>query len=132
MTMNEHPTGPENEHEPLTEPTTDAVPEPLNDPTTEPLSDPTTEPLITQLLTEPVTPAGPARPPRRVNTHPVNVLHLVMGVAFLGITFIWALVEGGAAGASDLRWLLPIPWVAAGIAGLVATAPRLRGPREEG
>jgi hypothetical protein len=69
-------------------------------------------------------------PGRASGIHPVNVLHLVMGVAFVGIAVIWALVEGGAVGASDLRWLLPVPWVAAGIAGLVATAPRLRGPRD--
>lgn len=61
--------------------------------------------------------------------HPVNVGHLVMGVAFAGLVVIWALVESGTAGASDLRWLLPIPWVAAGAAGLVATLPRLRGTR---
>ena len=70
-----------------------------------------------------------ARAGRVSGIHPVNVLHLVMGVAFVGITVIWALVESGTVAASDLRWLLPIPWVAAGIAGLVATAPRLRGPR---
>jgi hypothetical protein len=62
--------------------------------------------------------------------HPVNIGHLVMGVAFLGMFVIWALIESGAAGSSDLRWLLPIPWVAAGAAGLVATAPRLRGTRD--
>lgn len=62
--------------------------------------------------------------------HPVNVGHLVMGVAFVGLLVIWALVESGAAASSDLRWLLPIPWVAAGAAGLVATAPRLRGSRD--
>ena len=59
--------------------------------------------------------------------HPVNVLHLVLGVAFLGMTINWALIESGAVETSGLRWLLPIPWVAAGAAGLIATAPRLRG-----
>lgn len=62
--------------------------------------------------------------------HPVNAGHLVMGVAFLGLVLIWALIESGTADASDLRWLLPIPWVAAGAAGLIATAPRLRGTRD--
>jgi hypothetical protein len=62
--------------------------------------------------------------------HPVNVGHLVMGVAFAGLFVIWALIESGAAEASDLRWLLPIPWVAAGAVGLIATAPRLRGTRD--
>ena len=59
--------------------------------------------------------------------HPVNVGHLVMAVALLGLVVIWALLESDVASASDLRWLLPVPWVAAGAVGLVATAPRLRG-----
>ena len=62
--------------------------------------------------------------------HPVNVLHLVMGVALLGLFGSWALIQSGALDAGDLRWLLPIPWVAAGAAGLIATAPRLRGTRD--
>ena len=73
------------------------------------------------------------QPPRRTwaaGGHPVNVGHLVMGVALLGLAVIWALIESDVASASDLRWLLPIPWVAAGAVGLVATAPRLRGSRD--
>jgi hypothetical protein len=62
--------------------------------------------------------------------HPINVGHLVMGVAFLGLVVIWAFIESGVASASDLRWMLPVPWVAAGAVGLVATAPRLRGSRD--
>jgi hypothetical protein len=62
--------------------------------------------------------------------HPVNVLHLVMGVAFLGLFVNWALIQSGTLEAHDLRWLLPIPWVAAGAAGLIASAPRLRGARD--
>ena len=62
--------------------------------------------------------------------HPVNIGHLVMGIAFLGLALIWALIESGAASASDLRWLLPVPWVAAGAVGLAATTPRLRGHRD--
>ena len=62
--------------------------------------------------------------------HPVNIGHLVMGVALLGLAVIWALIESDTASASDLRWLLPMPWVAAGAVGLVATAPRLRGSRD--
>lgn len=86
------------------------------------MSDPTTDPTW-----EPETSGSSSY---AAGLHPVNVLHLVMGVAFAGIAVIWALVESGTVGASDLRWLLPVPWVAAGIAGLVATAPRLRGPRD--
>ena len=62
--------------------------------------------------------------------HPVNVLHLVMGVAFLGLFVNWALIQSGTLEAHDLRWLLPIPWVAAGAAGLIASAPRLLGTRD--
>ncbi|MEJ7795612.1 MAG: hypothetical protein WKF50_08665 [Nocardioides sp.] len=51
--------------------------------------------------------------------HPVNVGHLVMGVAFLGLVTIWALVVGDVVEGADIRWLLPVPWVLAGAAGLV-------------
>lgn len=54
--------------------------------------------------------------------HPVNVGHLVMGLAFLGLVAVWALVVGGVVPGSEIRWLLPLPWVLAGGAGLVATA----------
>jgi hypothetical protein len=62
--------------------------------------------------------------------HPVNIGHLVMGVAFLGLFVSWALIQSDTLHAHDLRWLLPIPWVAAGAAGLIASAPRLRGTRD--
>lgn len=54
--------------------------------------------------------------------HPVNVGHLVMGVAFLGLATIWLLFETTAIGDEDLRWFLPLPWLAAGLAGLLAVA----------
>ena len=54
--------------------------------------------------------------------HPLNVGHLVMGIAFAGMVLVWALVAGGAVADDDIRWLLPIPWVGAGAAGLVAMA----------
>lgn len=63
----------------------------------------------------------------RAGRHPVNVLHLVFGVAFLGMVVNWALIQSGTVDTDGLRWLLPIPWVAAGAAGLIAAAPRLRG-----
>ena len=53
--------------------------------------------------------------------HPVNVGHLVMGLAFAGLVGIWALVVGDVVDNDDIRWLLPIPWVLAGAAGLLAT-----------
>jgi hypothetical protein len=54
--------------------------------------------------------------------HQVNIGHLVMGIAFLGIVGVWALVQSDTVTGDDVRWLMPIPWVAAGVAGLVATA----------
>ncbi len=53
--------------------------------------------------------------------HPVNITQLVMGVVFAGLLLIWALVEGNVVEPDEYRWLLPIPWLAAGAAGLVAT-----------
>jgi hypothetical protein len=62
---------------------------------------------------------SPADPPaQRGGMHPVNILHLVMGVVFLGVITIWALIEQQIASTDDLRWLLPLPWVIAGAAGL--------------
>jgi hypothetical protein len=52
--------------------------------------------------------------------HPVNVGHLVMGIAFLGLVGVWALIQSDVVGGSDVRWLLPVPWVLAGLAGLLA------------
>jgi hypothetical protein len=52
--------------------------------------------------------------------HPVNVGHLVMGLAFLGLVLVWALIVGDVVPNEDVRWLLPVPWVLAGGAGLVA------------
>ncbi|HEX5090112.1 MAG TPA: hypothetical protein VFV89_20050 [Nocardioides sp.] len=54
--------------------------------------------------------------------HQVNIGHLVMGVAFVAIVGIWALVQGDVVTGDDTRWLMPVPWVLAGVVGLVATA----------
>jgi hypothetical protein len=53
--------------------------------------------------------------------HPVNIGQLVMGVAFAGMVLVWALVQGDVVETDELRWLMPIPWLAAGAAGLAAT-----------
>jgi hypothetical protein len=52
--------------------------------------------------------------------HPVNVGHLVMGLAFAGLLVIWALVVSGTVPDDDIRWLLPVPWLLGGGVGLVA------------
>ena len=53
--------------------------------------------------------------------HPVSVGHLVVGLAFLGLVAVWALVRADAVQAADVRWLLPVPFLAAGAAVLLAT-----------
>ena len=54
--------------------------------------------------------------------HPVNVGHLVMGVAFLAFVGVWALIQSDVVGNGDVRWLMPVPWVLGGLAGLTAIA----------
>lgn len=62
------------------------------------------------------------------STHPVYVGHLVMGLAFLGLVGVWAAVQYGGVSSEDLRWLLPLPWVFAGAAGLLAVTLSGRRP----
>lgn len=59
-------------------------------------------------------------PEKRTGRHPVNVGHLVMGIAFLAMVGVWALIQGDVVGNDDVHWLLPIPWVLAGLGGLLA------------
>lgn len=54
--------------------------------------------------------------------HRVNVGHLVMGLAFASFVVIWALLQGDVIADEDLRWLMPVPWVLGGAAGLAAVA----------
>lgn len=72
---------------------------------------------------------------RPTGRHPVNIGHLVMGIAFLGLVVVWALVQGDVVDHHDIHWLLPVPWVLAGIAGLLATTLTSRdrwGARQTG
>jgi hypothetical protein len=59
---------------------------------------------------------------RESGTHPVNIGHLVMGLAFAGLVGVWAAVQLDVVPTDDVRWLLPLPWLIAGAAGLVAVA----------
>ncbi len=74
------------------------------------MSDTTTTPLTT------------TESERESGRHPVNVGHLVMGIALLGLVAIWALIIGDVVEGDDVRWLLPTPWVLGGAAGLIALA----------
>ncbi len=71
--------------------------------------------------------SGPVEEPdhERVTSsgrHPVSVGHLVMGLAFLCFVGAWALIQTDVVTGEDIRWLLPVPWVVAGAAGLAAVS----------
>jgi hypothetical protein len=72
-----------------------------------------------------------ATDPELSGRHPVNVGHLVMGLAFLGLAGVWALIQGDVVKGDEIRWLLPLPWVLAGIAGLLATTLSSRSRRAD-
>ncbi|MGZ4447361.1 MAG: hypothetical protein ACXVEC_11680 [Nocardioides sp.] len=80
------------------------------------------------MTTTPGPSPSPDPSPARLSAwHPVNVGHLVMGLVLVGLVVVWALVQGDVVGSDDIRWLLPVPWVLAGIAGLLATTLTNRG-----
>jgi hypothetical protein len=64
------------------------------------------------------------RPTKQTGRHQINIGHLVMGIAFAGIVVVWILIKSDAVTGDDVRWLLPVPWVLAGVAGLLATTRR--------
>ncbi len=61
-----------------------------------------------------------------MKTHPLNVTYLVMGLIFLGLSGSWALREAGVIDLGQVRWLLPLTLVVAGVVGLLALAARSR------
>ena len=64
--------------------------------------------------------------------HPLNVGYLVIGLVFLGISGAWALHAAGVVDNADVRWLVPLVLVGAGLVGLVAFAAKgVRGGRPE-
>ncbi len=69
-------------------------------------------------------------PERVQRLHPVNVTHLVFGVVFATFLGIWALVTADVVSNDDLRWLLPVPWLLAGAAGLVVATFGRSGRRQ--
>lgn len=58
--------------------------------------------------------------------HPVNVNHLVFGLVLSGLLVVWGLATAEIMPTDDLRWLLPVPWLVAGGAGLVAAVVSAR------
>jgi hypothetical protein len=63
-----------------------------------------------------------SQPIHETGWHPVHIPHLVMGLAFFGLVAVWAIVVPlNAVELPHARWLLPLPWLVAGAAGLVAT-----------
>lgn len=91
-----------------------------HDPHTSPYETPYETPYVSA-YDEPM--VGPLDAPAQPSgLHPVNVGQLVMGIALAGLAVVWALLQVCVVETSDLRWLLPVPWLAAGAAGLAATA----------
>lgn len=58
--------------------------------------------------------------------HPVSIGHLVMGLVFACFLAIWAVVQLTDISSHDLRFLLPVPWIAGGAVGMIALAVRDR------
>lgn len=110
--MTEHETPAEPTQEPTEEPTAELVEEPVEEPTEEPTEEPVEEVVV---------PPAPKTPSA---FHPVNVGHLVMGTAFVGLVVVWALVSSDTVELRDAHWLLPLPWLVAGVVGLAATVLR--------
>ncbi|MBM7518983.1 hypothetical protein [Nocardioides nitrophenolicus] len=70
----------------------------------------------------------PADGARRTGRHRVNTGHLVMGVAFTGLVIVWALAISDRVQLQHNGWIMGLPWLAAGAAGLVASVLRGRHP----
>ncbi|GGD23693.1 hypothetical protein [Nocardioides daphniae] len=56
----------------------------------------------------------------RGGLHPVNLTHLIMGTVLAAFAGIWVAIEVASLPVDDLRWVLPVPWLLAGSAGLLA------------
>ena len=88
------------------------------------LFDPTPEPSDQTSTTDP----APSRTEPTEARRP-SVVHLVVGLVFLGLAALWALSASGLV-SSDDTWLLPGLLIVAGAAGLVAAlAGGRRGAR---
>lgn len=53
-------------------------------------------------------------------THSLNAGYLVIGLVFLGLAASWALRQTGVIDLAEVRWLVPLTLVVAGLAGIAA------------
>lgn len=58
--------------------------------------------------------------------HPVDLGQLVVGVALLVGLGAWGLLTADVVSTDDVHWLLPLPWLVGGAAGLVAAVAGAR------
>lgn len=66
-----------------------------------------------------------------MKTHSLNVTYLVLGLVFLGISGSWALHAWDVVDPAQIRWLLPLTLVVAGVVGLVAFAAKGLGGHDD-
>jgi hypothetical protein len=64
-------------------------------------------------------------------THPLNAGYLVIGLVFLGLAASWALRQTGVIDFAEVRWLVPLTLVAAGLVGIVAMTVKGLARRED-
>lgn len=64
-----------------------------------------------------------------MNRHPTNVASMVFGLLFLGVSVLWGLVNYEVMGSGGLEVAAPIMLVSIGLAGLMASINKIRGPR---
>ncbi|WP_370290742.1 hypothetical protein [Nocardioides sp.] len=76
---------------------------------------------LTKDTEEPTEQGGPAARGADSGWHPLNVTHLVLGAAFVGLAVVWAVLARDDVSLDDARWLLPLPWLVGGGLGLLAT-----------
>jgi hypothetical protein len=66
-----------------------------------------------------------------MNRHDIDVVSLVFGLLFLGVSAMWSLVQFDVIGLPGLEIAAPVLLVSIGLAGLVASLGRMRGKRED-
>jgi hypothetical protein len=64
-----------------------------------------------------------------VKRHEVDVVSLVFGLLFVGVSLMWPLVQFDVLGLPGLEVAAPVLLVSVGLAGLMASLGRLRRDR---